>query len=297
VTVRAPLPDEQLEQIAAEVSNWGRWGEADELGTLNFITPRMRIDAAGEVSTGEVVAMARPLNLGTSADLLQSVHAVWRVFEPVEAASEFIGVMFHGPAVTHLDALNHMHQDVRMYNGFSAEELLPKTGSTHLTIDTVTTRVSGRGVLLDVARCLAVDALEPGERITPDDLERTERMASVEVGCGDLLFVRTGANAWHFEGGTPGLDADCVRWLHERQVALLGCDVANDAMPGPAGRWNLPVHQLAMVHMGMPLLDNCDLRAISEACTRNGRASFLAVIAPLRIIGGTGSPVTPLAIF
>jgi kynurenine formamidase len=296
VTTREPLANEELERIAAAVSNWGRWGSDDERGTLNYLTAEMRVHATASVTTGEVVSLSRPLPLG-APELPQSVHAVWRVFDPVEAASEFIGMMFHGPSVTHLDALNHMHQDVRMYNGFPAGEVLPKTGSTHLTVEVMTTSLVGRGVLLDVARCKGVDSLGAGERITLDDLQEAERAANVTVGKGDLLFVRTGASAWLFDHGTPGLGADCLVWLHEREVATLGSDVANDVMPGPMGRWNLPIHLVTMVHMGMPLFDNCDLDPIGEACARNGRAEFLCVVAPLRIVGGTGSPVSPLAIF
>src|SRR5690349_16906012 len=99
--------DAELEAIAEQVSNWGRWGPDDELGTLNLITPQLVARAAGLVTTGEVVSLSRPLPLGTHPDVMQSVHAVWRVFEPVEASAEFVGITFHGPAITHLDALAH----------------------------------------------------------------------------------------------------------------------------------------------------------------------------------------------
>jgi kynurenine formamidase len=290
------LAPEALDEIARQVSNWGRWGEDDQLGTLNLITPRMRADAAASVSAGEVVSLSRPLPLGTAPEVPQSMHAVWRVFQPVEAASELIGIAFHGPAVTHLDALNHIQRDARMYNGFPADELLPKTGSIHLTVDALAARACGRGVLLDVARARGVDRLEAGAAVSPADLEAAERLAGVEVGEGDLLFVRTGAAPWDHEPGTPGLGARCVPWLHERGVALLGSDVATDVMPASPGPWSLPVHQLAICVMGMPLLDNCTLDELAGACRRLGRHQFLAVVAPLRIVGGTGSPVNPLAL-
>jgi kynurenine formamidase len=290
------LAPHALDEIAERVRNWGRWGEDDELGTLNLITPQMRARAAASVSAGEVVTLSRPLPLGTSPEVPQSMHAVWRVFQPVEAASELIGIAFHGPAVTHLDALNHIHRGARMYNGFPADELLPKTGSIHLAVDALATRACGRGVLLDVARARGVERLQPGEAIELADLEAAERLGGVEVGEGDLLFVRTGADLWDHGPGTPGLGARCVTWLHERGVALLGSDVATDVMPAAPGRWSLPVHQLAICVMGMPLLDNCALDDLGEACRRLGRHHFLAVIAPLRIVGGTGSPINPLAL-
>ena len=294
--MRVELTGDALDEIAERVTNWGRWGATDELGTLNLITPAMRSSAAASVTAGEVVSLARPLPLGTSPDVPQSMHAVWRVFQPVEAASELIGIAFHGPAVTHLDALNHIHRDARMYNGFPANELQPKTGSTHLTVDALAARAVGRGVLLDIARARGVDRLGAGEAIEPDDLEAAERLGGLQVGEGDLLFVRTGADLWDHGPGTPGLGARCITWLHERGVALLGSDVATDVMPAAPGRWSLPVHQLAICVMGMPLIDNCTLDGLAEACRRLGRHHFLAVLAPLRIVGGTGSPINPLAV-
>ncbi|HEY7200355.1 MAG TPA: cyclase family protein, partial [Candidatus Dormibacteraeota bacterium] len=129
-------------------------------------------------------------------------------------------------------------------------------------------------------------------------LEAAERLGAVEVGEADLVFVRTGAasEGEHAEG-SPGMAPECVPWFAERRIALLGADVANDPAPFREGAWPLPVHQLSLFHLGMPLVDNCDLDPLSEACAEAGRYAFLLVIAPLRVKGGSGSPINPIAVF
>jgi kynurenine formamidase len=291
------LIDESFDQLAAQVNNWGRWGAQDELGTVNFITPQMRAQAAQSVRTGDVVSLARILELGTSEHTLQSVHIVWRVFEPVLAASEYLGLAFHGPAVTHLDSLNHIHSGEQMYNRFPVSDLKPKGGGKYLTAEVFATRLCGRGVLLDVARTRGVPALRPDEAVTIADLEAAEEAQGVRVVSGDLLFVRMGAEHWGFEAGTPGLAAEAAGWLHERQVAVLGSDAATDVMPGPPGGTALPLHQLAIVHMGLPLIDNCALEDLGRYCAEHSRYDFFACMAPLRLTGSTGSPLNPLAVF
>jgi kynurenine formamidase len=285
----------RLAPMARAVSNWGRWGDDDELGTLNHITPERRRAAAALVRSGEVVSLSRPLTLGSDPDLMQTVHLVWRVFEPVEGASEYLGLAFHGAAVTHVDALNHIHAQARMFNGYPASELAPKAGSEHLTVEVMAQRMSGRGLLLDVARSRGVERLEVGTTVGPDDLDAAEELAGARAGPGDLVFVRTGSEVPTHHAGSPGLDAACVPWLHERDVAVLGSDVSTDAIPAPPAPWELPVHQLAILYMGMPLIDNCALHALAARCAELGRYEFFAVVAPLRLQGGTGSPVNPLA--
>jgi kynurenine formamidase len=293
---RGFLGEDEFAELANRVSNWGRWGKDDELGTVNHLTPEIRAQAAQLVTTGDVVSMSRTLHLGIP-EVPQSVHLVWPVPDPVAAASEFIGVAFHGGSITHIDALNHIHAGDRMYNDFPTSELKPKSGSTHLTVEPLCTRLSGRGVLLDIAGVRGVDRLENEEAVTPEDLERAETTGNIRVGQGDLLFVRTGANLSEFTEGCPGLDAECAVWMHERKVAMLGSDVATDVMGKAPKAWNLPLHRLAIAHMGMPLIDNCDLTDLAAHCRSVNRIAFFCVVAPLRLVGSTGSPVTPLAFF
>jgi kynurenine formamidase len=287
------MQDDELDKISKEVDNWGRWGKADQKGTLNHLTAERTARAAALVHTGETVSLARTLSLDKARN---SAHAVWRITTPVEAASEFVGIDFHGSMVTHVDALNHIHRGGRMYNGFSADELKPRLGSQHLTVETMSSGIVGRGVLLDIAGTRG-KPMSGSEGALVADLEAAERFGDVKVGPGDVVLVRTGGYVWDREKGSPGLDAEVVPWLWKREVAMLGADVANDINPCPPGRWDLPVHQLTIYNMGMPLLDNATLEELSEACLRHHRYEFMVVMAPMRIEGATGSPINPIAVF
>lgn len=292
------VADESFDQLAARINNWGRWGADDELGTVNLITPQMVASAAQSVRTGDVVSLSRVVSLGTTEETLQSIHLVWRVFEPIPAASEYIGMAFHGSAVTHLDSLNHIHHGDQMYNGFPVSDLKPKGGGKYLTAEVFATKLSGRGVLLDVARARGVDTLYPGEAVTTQDLLAAEETQGVRVRTGDLLFVRTGGRYLDFEReGTPGLSGEVAGFMYEREVAVLGSDVATDVKPVPPGKLELPLHELAIAHLGLPLIDNCDLEDLGRYCEEHRRHDFFLCMAPLRVTGSTGSPLNPLAFF
>jgi kynurenine formamidase len=293
----ARLSDDLLAGIAERVSNWGRWGADDQLGTVNHITGECRARAASLVTAGRTVSLSHPLLLGTSGPP-NSVHTVWRSSGPVPAAAEFIGMDFHGPEITHLDAICHIHRDGLMYNGFSALNVVPRSGAAALGTETIASQLVGRGVLLDVAEATGVAYLATGAEVTADDLRRAERLGRVDVGTGDLVFVRMGGSASDAADAArlPGLAPECLEWFRTRDVAVVGTDVAADATPQDPGPWAFPIHQLAIFHMGMPLLDNCSLGELGQACAETGRYQFLVTIAPIQIVGGTGAPVNPLAV-
>jgi kynurenine formamidase len=164
--------------------------------------------------------------------------------------------------------------------------------------------VVSRGVLLDVARLRGVDWLEPGDGILPGELEAAEAAQGVRVEEGDILLVRTGHLHRRNEegprplaGGWPGLSAACLPWLRERGVAVLGGDPVSDVVPSGFPSMPQPLHQIGIPHMGLWLLDNCNMEELTHACQERGRWEFLFTIAPLRIQYGTGSPVNPIAVF
>lgn len=289
------VSDEEMEVLSRKVSNWGRWGPEDQRGTLNNMTAEHVAAAGGLIQAGESVSLARDLPLGTSDKTLQSSHLVWRHNKGTESASEYISLVFHGIAITHLDALCHILREGKMYNGFPADDIT-LTGSPKDSVLTMASGVVGRGVLLDVAGVRG-RALEGSEMVTPEDLLEAERRGGASFGTGDLVFVRTGAKIWVRDPASPGLSPNCVPLLHERQVSVLAADVANDPHPLPRAPWWNPVHQLTMYYMGMLLIDNCDLEPLAEACARHDGYAFFCSLAPLRINGGTGSPINPLAIF
>ena len=161
-----------------------------------------------------------------------------------------------------------------------------------------------RGVLLDIPALRDVDALEPGEPIFPEDLEAAEEMAGLRVRHGDALLVRTGRWRWRAAHGpwdaatlAAGLDASCLAWLRDRDVATLGSDCVSDVLPSRVDGVVMPIHTVAIVALGVHLMDNLDLDALADVCAEERRWAFLLTVAPLVIRRGTASPVNPIAVF
>jgi kynurenine formamidase len=298
-----PLRAADVDGYRASLSNWGRWGEADELGCLNHLQPAHTAAAAALVRSGRTVSCARPLPTEPGPDNPRPVehHMIGTGTEGYGA--DWFGIASHGHATSHVDALCHIFWDGALYGGRSTD-VVTAHGATELGVETLRDGVVGRGVLLDVPAALGLDALEPGTPITVEDLEACEAHAGVRVATGDLLLVRTGRWGWrHAHGPWPvhdrlaGLHASCLPWLHDREVAVLGSDGVSDVYPSHIDGVHLPIHTVAIVAMGLHLLDNLDLEALSVACAEEGRAEVLLAVAPLVLRGGTASPVNPIAIF
>ena len=300
----------QMQALADSVSNWGRWGEEDERGTLNHLTPDHARAAAALVTQGRTVSLSRdfPVSPGPENPWPAQHHMVIAGDDPcipqvpgLEVSTDYIGIAFHGMASSHLDALCHVFQGGRMYNGRPATQV-KSTGARANTVMTLKDGVAGRGVLLDVPRALDCAFIDPAHGITIGELERTEQAQGVKVGIGDILLVRTGRDVRRQgtdDQKVAGLDPQVTRWLHERKVAILGGDGVHDPIPSGAvaADWPMPVHMVGLVFMGLHLLDNLDLEALAAACAAETRWAFLLTLAPLRIQGGTGSPLNPIAMF
>jgi kynurenine formamidase len=299
------LTPDEVKASFERISNWGRWGKEDQRGALNFITAEKRAAAARLAKAGEIVSLALPLSTQTTAENPQPVqHLMLHVGPHAVAALDYFGIAPHGMAFTHLDALCHVFWDGRMYNGFSNREV-GRFGAKKCAIDVTRDGIVSRGVLLDIPKTRKVEWLEPGDPIYPEDLNAAEKMEAVRVDEGDILLIRTGRHqrrkakgAWDpRREGLPGLDASCLTWLHERRIAVLGCDAVSDLIPnGYSGELSMPIHVGTLVMMGIHLIDNADLEALSSACARHNRYEFLFAMAPLILEGGTASPVNPLAI-
>ncbi|HEY8153986.1 MAG TPA: cyclase family protein [Myxococcota bacterium] len=302
-----------MEKVFEETKNWGRWGAEDEAGALNFITPKLRAAAAALVRDGVAVSCARELPVEPSIENPRPAHHHMLVAGDVAdslvpgigATMDYIGVAFHGMATSHIDALCHIAVNGMLYNGFPISDV-KSDGARRGSIMVARDGIAGRGVLLDIPRLRGAAWLEPGERILPEELERAEAAAGLRVGEGDLLLVATGRDArraargpWDPNAeGLAGLDARCVPWLYERRISVLGSDGVSDALPpGAVPGWPLPLHQCCLVGMGVHLLDNLALAELAAACAERKRWQFLLTVAPLRVAGGTGSPVNPIALF
>jgi len=299
------------------LSNWGRWGADDQLGTVNFIAPAQRKRAAALVRDGVPVSCARPIATNAvSADTTfqplrfmvdsgegRDHDSPARLLER-RGASEFIGMVFHGYTITHVDTPAHYFWQGKIYNGRSANLITSREGAQVESVDLLCDGVVSRGVLLDVA-ALKGRWLGSGEGVMPEDLEAAERAQQVRVEAGDILLIRTGYYARRLadgprhplKDGSPAAHVACMPWLRERDVAMLGTDTHNDVSPATHPGLGNVVHIVGLVGMGLWLIDNANLEDLAQACVARRRWEFMLTIAPLRLQGVTGSPVNPIALF
>jgi kynurenine formamidase len=300
---RAPLKTEQVLAFHKTLSNWKRFGENDQLGTLNLITAEKRADAARLVQSGRIVSCSRPLPTVAAADNPNPVVHLMTATATEEYGGDYFAIASHGFATSHIDALCHIFHDGKLYNGYPIEKVTAH-GALELGIQELRDGIVSRGILLDIPRARGVPYLERGDPIFPEDLERAEFECDVRVEEGDVLLVSTGRWAyrdahgpWPASEGIAGLDASCLPWLHERGVAALGSDGVSDVLPSRVQGITMPIHTVAIVAMGLHLLDNLELRDLSASCAQEHRWSFLLTIAPLVLKRGTASPVNPIALF
>jgi len=298
-----PLRAEQIAEFRKSLSNWGRFGPDDQLGTLNLITAEKRAAAAAAVRSGRAVSCARALPTRPDLDNRNPVAHHMIATGSEGWGGDYFAIAPHGYATSHIDALCHIFHDGQLYNGYSADEVTAR-GARQLAIDHLRDGITSRGVLLDVPRVRGVDYLELGDPIFVDDLEGAEADTGVRVESGDVLLVRTGRwkyrdakGSWDPAQGMAGLDASCLPWLHDRGVAALGCDGESDVVPSRISGEGMPIHSITIVTMGLHLLDNLELEGLAAACAEEGRWSFLLCVAPLVLRGGTASPVNPIALF
>lgn len=299
----------ELDALFQELSNWDRWGPEDQRGTLNHLSPEGMRHAAATVTRGLSVSLAHDLRSDPSPENPFPVqHHMLAAGDArsangiagYEAARDYVGLDVHGLTTTHVDALSHMFVDGYMYGRRSASEVR-SDGATSNTVMTMADGVVGRGVLIDVPRALGVAYLGSGEVVTRADLETTLERQGVDPQPGDVVLVRWGRVPRRRESrafdGFSGLHPDCLTWLHDHRVAVLGSDGISDPMPGLGiEQWPFPVHQIGITAIGLCLIDNMALDTLADACADLGRWEFLFTMAPLRLPRATGCPVNPLAV-
>ena len=311
------VPSEaQVLEWMTSLSNWGRWGSDDQLGCLNLITPAKRKQAAALVRDGFSVSCARPIVTDMAADVNFQVQRYMvdsgegRETDPPErqlsrrGAAEFIGMVFHGQTITHIDAMSHYSWQGKMYNGTPANRVTSREGAQSHSIEPAGDGIVTRGVLLDIPAVRGVNWLDPAEPVMPADLEAAERLHRVRLEEGDILLVRTGNYRKRLDTGpvsssepAVACHVACVPWFKERGVAMLGTDTPNDLHPSQYATMESPVHILSLVTLGLWLIDNANLEQLAGACWERGRYDFMLTLAPLRLRNVTGSPVNPIALF
>ena len=277
---------EQFDRWMTELSNWGRWGDDDELGTLNLITPAKRIQAASLVKAGITVSLSRRPRLGERATFQRGFVNVFALGGPglgerAEWIEEQHQIGYHASPLTHLDALCHVAWDGMTYNGREFREIATVAGGcTKNGVAPVQHGIVTRGILMDL----------PGAgRVRTEDIEAWEQKSGMTISAGDALFLRT--------TGQGGYDNSIMPFIKERDIAMLLAD-GGLVDGGPIeGRTPLPMHMFTLVALGMPLIDGVDLEALAATATKLNRWEFMFVVAPLPVDNGAGSAVNPVAIF
>jgi kynurenine formamidase len=310
MTERVDVSAAEFKALFRAVSNWGRWGEDDELGTLNELSADRIVAAARLVGSGDAVTLSHPWDTEKGIDNPHPADHHMTLLPDVDIGSgtlrfakDYVGVDYHNDTHTHIDALCHVALDGAFYNG-KPSDALTRTAAGVNTIEAVKDGLVGRGVLLDVPRLRGIPWLEPGEHVFREDLEAAEREQGVTVERGDILLVRTGharrlreLGPWDTPNAKAGLHPTTCLFLAERRIAALGSDGNGDTAPSTTEGLAFPIHALTLNAMGLHLLDYLQFEDLVPACERAARWEFLFVAAPLRIVGGTGSPLNPIAIF
>ncbi len=298
---REPTSIAQFDQWMDEYSNWGRWGSADELGAANLITDAKRREAAALVETGETVSLSHDFLTEVAEDAREPYVLQMTVNQEGQNAGDRVGVYFHGVTYSHLDGLCHVFYKDKIYNGADFRDVVTEDGCLKMDTTQMKDGLVTRAVLVDIPLLKGVPYLEPGTKVFPEDLEAWEEYAGVTLTSGDALLLRTGRWARRAATGATGVmsgwDASAIPLLAQRDISLLGADAVHEAPDSVPGLGVNPIHRFAIVARGINLLDNLDLDAVAETAARLKRWEFMLVVAPLRVPGGTGSPVNPIAIF
>ncbi|KPI18385.1 cyclase family protein [Actinobacteria bacterium OK074] len=303
-----PLTRAEFDALFDAVRAWGHWPpEQAGRGAWNRVTPEHVRRASEHVRSGTTVPMALPWNTVAGPDNGKPALHYMSDLGDVEAPEpschkDFIAVDYHGKGVSHLDALSHIAYRGQLYDGHTAREVVDAGGARFGAVAALGPLVT-KGVLIDMPAVLGTAWLEPGEAVHAEDILAAEKTLGVSIDDGDAVLLRSGhfrrraeLGAWNPDSASAGLHVDAMPLLARRGISLLGADGDSDVRPSPVEGLHSPVHALALTAMGVPLLDNLDLEAISRACAETGRYEFLLVVTPLNIPGGTGSPVNPVAV-
>ena len=297
---RIPTKDEVLAYLK-EDRTWGRWGDDDQVGAVNLITPEKRVQAAGLVKSGRAVCLSRVFPTTPAPNNPNPAHHYMKmVFRGQESgySADYYGISYHGTATTHLDALCHVWNENGMWGGRQPGQYITMEGAQWGSVENWKEGLTTRGVLLDVPKHRGVPYVTIDEPIHGWELEDIAAEQGVSVIAGDALIVYGGREKWNENGNTlwgsdsaqrPGLHSSCLKFIRESDCALLVWDMMDLTPNGYDLGWS--VHG-AIFAYGIGLLDNALLQPLAEACAEEGRYEFMLTVNPLRVVGGTGSRST-----
>jgi kynurenine formamidase len=303
--------EEDFRRAMKELSNWGRWGQDDELGAANLITPAKRRQALALAKEGVPISLAHDVAQEKAADAPFILERTLNDVTPTGTTDiyRYTGT-YHGVVHSHLDAVDcHVMYQGKGYNGRPMEDIKAAGGCPKGNIDALKDGVVTRAILFDATllpgKATADGWLEPGTPVHREELETLEKMEHVKVAPGDVMLLYTGRwkrraakGPWGRDPGFAGYHGDVAYFIKERGVSFIGSDGPTDVMPsGLPPAVGLPIHQLALAAMGVDIFDNLDFERAVEHARQVNRYEFLFSAAPLRIAMGTGSPLNPLAIF
>lgn len=312
-------PEAEIAKAAGAYSNWGRWGEQDVLGTLNFLDAAKRLEGAGLIRRGASFSLSQPFDMnGPQKGWRRRTNPVHTMLDTgVEAALGTQGFP-HGlggaddviamplQCSTQWDGLGHIFDHGKAWNGRNAADVVTSAGDLVTGIEHMAADVAGRGVLLDVGRLLGEDGeLPDGFAITEEHLRATADAQGVRVGRGDIVTVRTGQltrarrDGWgEYAGGpAPGLSFTAAGWLHGTEIAAIATDTWGfEVRPNEFEHAFQPLHQVAIPHIGLLIGEMWDLDALAEDCAADGVYEFWLTAAPIPVTGAVGSPVNPVAV-
>ena len=301
---RIPTKDEVLAYLK-EDRNWGRWGDDDQVGAVNMVTPEKRLAAAQLVKTGQAVSLSREFpKTPAPNNPTPAIHYMQRVArgEHEGFSADYYGISYHGTATTHLDALCHTWTVDGMWNGRNPDDEITFDGAKWGSVEHWKEGIITRGILLDVPKHRGEPFVTQEQPIHGWELEDIAKEEGVALEPGDAILVYSGRDKWNEAGNPlwgsdpqkrPGLHASCLKFIRESDCCLLVWDMMDLTPNGYDLGWS--VHG-AIFAYGIGLLDNALLEPLAEVCARESRYEFMLTVNPLRVVGGTGSPVNPIAL-
>ena len=280
-----------------------KWGAADERGSMNHQKPAAVMKAAQLIKTGEVIELAHVLGpsmafFGTRRFDVHTKRTFMNVFSNMRGSNEEIVVTELGQVGTQFDGFAHQTHLDSWYNCQKVAENTDRSGFKKYGVHGVG-QLFTRGVMIDVAGFKGVEMLGDNYEITVEDIEGAMKKQNITLAAGDAVLIHTGWGKLYgkdnprYVKSCPGLGVKAAEWLIAKDPMLLGADNwPVEVSPNPDKQLSLPVHQLALVVNGVHLLENVKLDELAQ----KGVSEFAFIMQPLKIQGGSGSTVSPVAV-